>query len=748
MMKKFLYIAAFFGALAGCRAIDDAELIDVREFAASKEELIVADGGGISSFKVYSNGKVSVGIVESGADWLELSSAASFKGDGDVEVLVSPNGGSIRMATIRLTLDGGASTLDVPVRQEGLPQYLVCREPYCIVDGRSDVQQTFTVVTNVPEEQISCDVEYLGLYKGWISEVGFSAGTLAIKALANESDVCRRARCLLKYTDNWGRDSSLELFVTQTDRDGSVGKSAGITLIKALGSFEGTLIQDDFTLDGIIVSDCTSPNMALNPAVCNTGDKFMADTTFARRVAYLEAADGSWGLRLIFNDEADNALRFGTAVSLSLYGLTAIRESNPQRFTLSGVSGWNICSSSPGAAVPEKLRSLSGLTPEDVYTYVTLEDMEFAFKKGTYADVMEDFAIQPPGSAGSGSKGSLLDGWASLLVDASGAGIYAPVNMLCPWRRTGGGVPQGVGQVRGILVHEDMPRLGNAGTYQIRVLDESGFAMDSESSLHEHAVWINSYANRSNYSAVNSRYAYNKLATVIPSNDLLEAGKSLANGEMISENVTYPDSKSDAPYTTANCYNRLTADNDGVSSDYVGIGDIMMTRDFYRWNSDGEVEGYNGFVFTFRPAEVETSHWEFAFEFAGGYNSAGTARSWPAHWCLECSTDGGDSWTLVPEAATGAPYVHMRGLPWVRTFLNGQWYQTPSQAGMGFSQHSYVLPPEVAGKEQAMLRLRPYDKTIVSLPLLWDDDIEVSEIDYTTGIDVRVRFGFIYIRYR
>lgn len=747
MEKKLLYLLSALCALVACHKFNDAELVNVVEFATDKPELLVEDGGGMVSLKVYSNGVVSVGTVEEGIDWLELS-AREIHGDGDLEIAVRPNGGTIRMATLRLSLGGSETVIDVPLKQGGLPQYLLCPDPYCIVDGRSEDKPAFSLVTNVPVDKIRVTVDYLGLQKDWISEVALSDGIVSFVAGVNTTDVCRRAKCILSYTDAWGMESELALFVTQSDCNGAIGKPTGVTLIKALGTPEGFRIEDDFLLEGIIVGDCLSPNMALNPSVNQLDNPVKADTTFARRVTYMEGEDGSWGIRLVFDKAADNTLRFGTRIALNLYGATVIREDSPERYTLTGISGWNICSSEPGTDVPEKRCSLSSLTPDDIYTFVTLENMEFAFKCGTYADVMEDYALKSTVNENVTSKSSLLDGWASLLTDNTGVGIYAPVNMLCPWRRSGAGVPQGVGTVSGILVHEKMPRLGDAGKYQIRVIDESGFDMDGNSTLKEYAYWINSAKNTSNYAAINSRYAYNKLRTVIPSNDLLDGDKLVANAEMVCENTVIPASRTADPYTTANYYNRLTADNMGVSSEYVGIGDITTARDWFKWSEEGDFAGYNGFVFTFSTASVDASQWEFAFDFAGGYTSASTARSWPAHWCLEYSIDGGESWSIVGNSVTGGDYVHMRGLPWERAFLNGQWYQTSSQAGMGFSQHSFVLPPEVAGKDEVRLKLRPYDRTIVSLPLVWDDDIEVSQIDYSTDVDIRVRFGFIYIRYR
>ncbi len=729
--------------LGVCAACDDSEEVKIVEFAAGSEEVIAGDGGGLSTLAIYSTGNVSVRIEGESPDWIELSNT-DFHGDGEVSIYVAANPGVLRMATLNVSLNKGERTLQIPVKQEGISQFLTIAQPYAVADGRSEAALDFRTVTNIPLESISASVEYIGLQKDWISDVSLSDGSCSVTALANGTDIVRRAKCKLSYTDGWGRERSTDIYLTQTDRDGLVGRDATIAVVKALASEAGTLIGDDYVLEGLVVSDCSSANMALNPPSGPT----MADTTFSRRVAYIEAEDASWGLRLIFDDASENNLKFGSKISLGLYGTTATRETGPERYSLSGVTGWNICSTEEGASVPEKTRTLSQLAPDDIYTYLTLENMEFAFKRGSYADVMEDYAIKTALNESVSSKESQLDGWASLLVDDTGAGIYAPVNMCCPWRRSGNGVPQGSGAVRGILVSEDMPRMGNVGDWQIRVLDESGFEMGGTSTLQEYAYWINSYGNRNNYSSINPRYAYNRLATIIPSNDLLDGGKTVANAEMTSENTVIPSSRTSDPYTTANYYNALTVSNAGVSRDWIGIGDITTARDWFKWSSDGDLEGYNGFVFSFSTSGVDASHWEFAFDFAGGYTSVATARSWPAHWCVEYSVDDGDSWTLVPDCVSGEPYVHMRGLPWVRAYLNGQWYQTAAQAGMGFTQHSFTLPAEVAGKERVLIKLRPYDRTIVSLPLVWDDDVESSEIDYTTDVDIRIRLGFIYLRYR
>ncbi|MBQ7518218.1 MAG: BACON domain-containing protein [Bacteroidales bacterium] len=733
-MKKYLYliVAAVAVLFAACRPYDDSELKKIEELAVTQSEIIVNDGGGLVSFDVYAGGAVTLDVENGCPQWLEMD-ATSLPGDGPVKLFLQPNGSWLRMAVINVRLSGTSRVLQVAVKQKGVEQYLEAASPFSVMDGRTDGTVNFIVSTNVPAESMAKSISYMGLDRDWISSVDIAGNNVLVRAKANPSDLCRRASCDISFVNGWGETISARLFITQTNRDGQAGKALSIARLKALASETGTKIEDDYQLEGIVVSDCSSANMDLNPAK----DFETVDTDYSLRTAYVEGTDGSWGLRLQFTSKEENQLIFGSKVTLGLYDATILREVSPDRYTLKDLTRWNIMSTVTGATVPNKQKTISQLTDDDIYTYVSLKNTEFAFKEGTYADVYEVYSEK-------------LDGWASLLVDSDGKGIYAPVNMACPWRRTGSGVPKGSGLTKGIIVHHDMPRMGNVGRYQIRVVDESGFAQgNSGSVLKDFAYFINSYNNRNKYAEKNAKYSYNKLATVIPSNDILTSGASTANAELRSENTVVPVSRPNDPYTTANYYVNLVPDNDGVSKTLVGIGDITTTHDWYRWNaSTQQCTGYNGFTFDFSTQNISASSLTFSFDFAGGYITAGVARGWPAHWCVEYSLNDGASYTIVNNCVTGEPYVHMRGLPFAKAFLNGQWYFTPEQAGMGFTQHHFVLPADVLGKEKVRIRLRPYDKKIVSLPLVWTDDIEQSEIDYTTDIDIRVRFGFFYIRYR
>ena len=158
--------------------------------------------------------------------------------------------------------------------------------------------------------------------------------------------------------------------------------------------------------------------------------------------------------------------------------------------------------------------------------------------------------------------------------------------------------------------------------------------------------------------------------------------------------------------------------------------------------------GYNGLRMEFSTASLNGSHMLLGFSFAAGTISATTSKTYPAHWCVEYSVDGGQSYTLCPSAATGADYVHLRSLPWWDASLAGNRYNTCSSAGIGLTDHLFRLPAEVFGRERVMVRIRPYDKVMTVLPLVWNGDTETAEISAATTYDNQLRWGVITLRYR
>ena len=240
---------------------------------------------------------------------------------------------------------------------------------------------------------------------------------------------------------------------------------------------KSVLLTAPTVVEGIVVSDYRSPNMELNPNL----NYFSVDLEENDRTAYVEAADGSAGIRLRFDEASENRLARYDRVRLDLNGCRLTRTASPDCMTLTGVQALNVLSVAPGTAadLPLKERTVATLTDDDLYTFVTLRDAEFVFKEGSYTNIWEPYAQ---------SCGELhhykydinnrMDGWASLVRDAEGGTIYMLVNTLCAWRRAGKPLPQGMGPLSGVVVHTPMRRYGgDMGRYSIRPLDEGDIAV-------------------------------------------------------------------------------------------------------------------------------------------------------------------------------------------------------------------------------------------------------------------------------
>ena len=582
----------------------------------------------------------------------------------------------------------------------------------------------------------------------FISDVELGAGELTYAITANEGVEKRYATITVSCADLAGGVVSASSNITQ--RVTAQPREVSSADLRALFTAEDkSYASDEDHIDYLlcrVIGDAGNPNMDQN---LNTGPNSIT-TDENDCTNYVQSLDGRYGFRLRFDTPEDNVLARGTRLSLSLSGTVLTREENPERYTISSLVGENMVESVAGEAIPVKQRRISELTDDDVYTFVSLENTEFLFKEGSYANVYENYSLSSDVNASQTGNNNRMDGWASLLMDDAGNSIYAPVNMLCLWRRSGQGVPQGTGTTHGIVVHNELPRYGNVGRYQIRVIDESGFGMEwaGESAYTEFAEWDGNPHKYSfgTYAKFNSRYAYNRLESITPSDDI-SSGKTVPNAELFCENHVETTAAEAWPIAGTGNYNNPEVGSLGTSLTCKAYFVKAGVKGWYRWEGN-EVVGYNGLRMEFSTASLNGSHMLLGFSFAAGTISATTSKTYPAHWCVEYSVDGGQSYTLCPSAATGVDYVHLRSLPWWDASLAGNRYNTCSSAGIGLTDHLFRLPAEVFGRERVMVRIRPYDKVMTVLPLVWNGDTETAEISAATTYDNQLRWGVITLRYR
>lgn len=760
MNKKLLY----FAAILCCMACEKSYEMDyeIKELAVRDSVYMLGAKASECIIPVFASGTVNVELIGGENGWATLETDA-LQGDCSLLVKAADNTEGVpRMAAVLLTLEGKELRDTVLVKQEGQVQALSC--PIYVKDendSRSNLSQVaignesssleyLLQYQNIPTDQLKTEVTYFDYKGGWITDCQVTDSLVTVSLSPNDSPVSRRAAVTVYYIDGWKRRIQTQLYIVQSDIDGNIGTDICGMEARLLATEEGFTVNDDYILAGTVISDCSSRNMELNPLV----EFNVLDTLASLRTAYVQTEDGM-GFKIRFSEVQDNVLEFGTAVKINLYGCTLLKESSPDRYHICGMSGVNLLEVSQGTVEPA-VRKISELTADDIYTYVTLTDTEFAFKRGAYLDIAEH------------NDYKFMDGWASLLIDDEGSSIYAPVNVNCAWRRTGEGLPQGTGNTTGIIVSHDMPRIGDAGQYQIRVLDKSGFAQAQEADdmgWTVHAEWFDSVNEAKSYAKVNSRYAEpansQDYKVIVASRDVLTSGRQLANGEYVCENHV-PRSGGNV-YATGVYYINKDMTNKGNcmldGKDYnAGVAWLPSNTGWYRWDENGNIVDYNGFVFTFNNLPEAASEYLFTFDFGyGNLNSLDFAHTHPAHWCLEYKDFSSGKWVLVSkdERMFTDPqekeYVHMRALPWPAKLVSGVYRETAMETGMGFTQHAYLLPAEACRQEEGLqLRLRPYDDRITRLTGDYREDSEDAHA--TTAADLsgglRMRFGTIALRYR
>ena len=708
-----ILIMALF-VLASCKGFHKAELVEVNELLPVAEDVVYVDAvGGEASLSFYATSKVQAHVLGDLGDWVEVTSPAEFDGDGVVSVNFDRNRSYRRMVAVRLVLEDKGLEDTLYFRQRGLEPKLSCDAPYSIVDGSKDAKVGMTLNTNINRNDLNIDIEYLDDAKDWIEGLAFTGDIawdtddFAFITKASTIDRSSRATVRVWFDDSWGEEVSVTLYLTRTAKNGVVGTPVTLQDIRTRTE---AFSKDDY-IEGYVVSDYRSSNMAENP---NTAHSTL-DRSLNAKTVYISTADGSCGARVILSNAKDNVLKPGMKVTFSLDGVTLVKKENPESYTLEGVDTDNLLKVENGYEVAPKVKTISQLTASDIYTYVTLTDVEFVNKEGTYANIREGY--------------DFFDGWASLLVDAQGAAIFAPVNLDCNWRRTGNGVPQGSGTVTGIIVSEDLKRLGNPGDYQIRVIDEVGFDMTQEANLADFALWKGKSG---------EKYA---ITDAVPS----DVGSATLKTEIKAADIS-TSSADQAIRAVANFSGKTMANNGMLNS--TALGYQVKLSGWYNFDETDRIASTNGLKMTFSTKDLSGRMMAYISFLAWGTN--GFYRVAPAHWTLQYSVDGGATYkTVAPAVKVDVPagYVHLRPGPSAEDYHNGRKYFPSIYMAQGFCDVVYLLPAEVMDKDNIIVRFAPStDGVLFDFPSessLFAQDIEGNVMKRTSQYNGDIHFAEI-----
>lgn len=397
---------------------------------------------------VESNINQSLIKAESSVEWigsLELK-------DGQLSFTVAENTtGEARKGTLTVSytdIDESVYRAVAEITQGAEPGHLALNETKMAIEafaGTKTAPWDCVLGTFMPE--LTSSVTYEGSQKDWISNVTTTTEALSFDVTDNDT---KEARTAVIKVELASKGIAVELKVTQGIKTRQYSFEELRAVLPSAGeqAFEG-----DF-FEGVIVADAGQKNMETNPMTSATS----YDDNESVITNYVQSLDGKYGMRLKFATAADNTLKKGDKVKISLAGATLVREDNPVRYTLRGVSA-NTVTVEENVQLAARQKTISELTDEDVYTLVTLPDVEVPFCYGSWVNVRKEWID---------AKRINFDN--RILRDVNGNEIRMIVNTDAEWYLTDAGVPKGSGPVSGVIVNTTSEYYGSdiLGKYQIR----------------------------------------------------------------------------------------------------------------------------------------------------------------------------------------------------------------------------------------------------------------------------------------
>ena len=481
IFRAFSASVVFLTALS-C-SLDETADIKLVELGTPLEDnvCIVEAEGGEYELEIYSNGSYHIEMLDQ-SSWLTLS-AMKGSGDGTLTLTSTGNDEFKRMTSFALCSDVDERRDTVYVKQKGkIEANLSMGNTSMVVPGAGGESKA-SLSTNIPFEYFKVNVDYNDPENvGWLDPEKVSmAGdgqdrTLSIWTDPNPDDVSVRTASLnLSFVDGWGDKVALELIVMQKNSNEGLGVLKSFAEIRSTYP-NGGEVTEDYILEGIVVSNTEGGNAGENEQISASA----IDYTVSQRTVYVQSLDGKYGFSLLTETEEDNIFKQFNKVQVLLKGTEIYLFDNPAKYyQIKGVKKSMVASNVKAAEseIVVKQKHFNELTDDDIFTYVTLKDVEFPVRKGSICPINEGYSIA--------GKSDRIAKFPLLVRDINGDSFYMYTNTVCTYRNDGTRVPQGSGNISGVIVHErfsrfewkngmdllDMetdPELGNIGRYQIR----------------------------------------------------------------------------------------------------------------------------------------------------------------------------------------------------------------------------------------------------------------------------------------
>lgn len=722
MKKYIIYIALCLVAAVSCEQLpDEVNIYGVGcvdpETGKALHEVDLGIDAGTYTLNVYADGEYTATLSEEDT-WIR------FLNQGDVREITASGNTTIQFdydinkgipRTTELILQRGTNVFNVRITQDGILEGGIVFEQKNISVPSDGGQFGAKVITKIKAEDVTLDVTYENEQDaGWINNLTLKNNFICFDVNANLSlSALRHAVIEVTYEGGKGYIQVTQFYDGCDMNDMTVEQIKG--LLDQTGEYQ---VESHLVLNGLVVNDHSGMNGAENRLVSAES----LDLNYAERILYVQNAEGTEGIKLIFKEKCTDVIARYDWISVDLNGLTLKKEANPDRYSVSNIPLSSIVGTMAYDAPLPRTVKLEELTDSDVYTLVSVEDVEIPVRKGSFVPVdIRDIGV--------------MVSYPMVIRSKGGGTSHMMVNVDCPWSRNGKELPRGCGTITGVVVHETCDNfewdpetenklsaegvntsyitgLGRIGDYQIRPINYTDIDLKEEDSFST-LMYEWGYCDTLGVNLV-SNYENN---TLYPTYPLVENPKTL-------DAAFYCVNKDGGKAMLRHCNDfshlgpYVYGQNMTDKSNGNGIVDYLGRSAFWRRDQGGEKYGVlyskessrrwtldNGAAWCtvswnknqywcteFSTSELTVANSPLNLTF-GTMGSITLGPGAPRYWAVECSVDG-QKWSETP--------VLQYTVPDFVDKANRRVFQLP-----GTKYITVNLPDELIGKDKVYVRLRP-----------------------------------------